>query len=287
MPPAKELSPAIAVKDLALFVRFYEETRRPSEAELANCREELCPHFFNRDAAQIQSAIKPYISKHAEFEATFDYYWSQISEIYWYLKRREIELTSEHYKLLRKYAFSEEYGMALRAPWHSYCETHHGPFMGQPIHDTAPDSILKEREELYAVQCITFGVEIIKQLLVGLRDGSLNIDRVSELMLRVHGFAAAQNMRLLPSYENKLEKGAVSGKQAERRHAAGQKTREQMSRAFDEIWQNPSERAAFLRQDGSVNVSALFRRIKTEHPEIGIGSERGRKLLSEVIQEKI
>ena len=277
---------SLDVEGLPLILRRGIDLLPPSKEELAICRDELCQHLLKRNAEQIERLIQPYRSKHAEIVEELDYYLSEITEIFFYLKIKDISLTSEHYEQLRKYAFSKEFRMAFREPLYAFQEKAHSPLSGQPIEDTPPNSIRKEREYLAAVQCISIGTGLIKQLLFAFRDGCLELDRLSDLMRLVHGFAEAKNMRMLPSYESKVEKKAVSGKQAERRRAAGQKKRENLLKAARDVLKNPLKREACYHENGKINVSRLLKKIKSDHPEIEIRSSQGRSILSDLIKEK-
>lgn len=215
-----------------------------------------------------------------------DYYLSEITEIYFYLKIKDIGLTSKHYEQLRKYAFSKEFGMAFREPLYAFQEKAHSPLLGQPIEDKPPNNIRKGREYLAAVQCISIGSELIRDILFALRDGALDLNRLSSLMVYIRLFTNARNMRMLPSYESKVEKKAVSGKQAERRRAAGQKTREKLLEAARGLLENPLKREACYHENGEINVSRLLKKIIHDHPEIEIGNSHGRSILSDLIKEK-
>jgi hypothetical protein len=68
---------------------------------------------------------------------------------------------------------------------------------------------------------------------------------------------------------------------------AGQKTKKEILEAARDVLKNPSMREALSHANGQINASRLWIIIKRGHPEINIGSERGRKILSELIQEKI
>jgi hypothetical protein len=175
--------------------------------------------------------------------------------------------------------------MAFRGSLYAFRVKAHGYFSGPPIEYMPLKSILNERENLAAVQCISIGTELIKQILFALRDGCLDLDRLSHLMGNIQLFTEAENMRMLPAYENKIEKEAVSGKQAERRRAAGQKTREKLLEAARGVLENPLKREACYHENGEINVSRLLKKIIRDHPEIKFGSQ-GRATLSDLIKKK-